>query len=535
MIFDHAHNVLVYPALARGTSDLILQYIPEAREFNGSSVGVPRTLRNSQVLRWLGHPVAPIITEQNYDWPIEPGRSPLPHQKIYANFQALHPRCFNLGDPGTMKTLSSLWAADWLMKQHPPGEFRVLIVCPLTIIETVWGTAIFRNFLGRRSFEILHGTSEKRRKLFARKPDFALINFDGVGVDAHTRKGITLDGFSKELAEREDIKLVIVDEARGYGDSSTNRNKIARQVIGRKPYLWQLSGSPTPNKPTDCYGMAKLCNNAFGKSFQTFQQDTMIKVSNFVWKPKKDGYEVARRLLVPAVRFTLDEIWQGPPQTIQQREVELSGPQRRAMAELKRDLQIMMESGHVIDAINEAAYRQKLLQISLGAIYDRQHREHLIDSTPRLKELEKIISSTQRKVVIFVPLTSVIHLLYKHLSKKKYGCAVINGEVPQKQRAGIIRQFAEDENTRIMITDPGTTAHGVNEFVVADTGVWYGGVDKADHWKQGNDRIRRPGQRYPSTIFQIVSNQTEKEIFKRLETNTSMQGLMLEAVKRGDF
>ena len=205
------------------------------------------------------------------------------------------------------------------------------------------------------------------------------------------------------------------------------------------------------------------------------------------------------------------------------------------MAELKRDLQIMMESGHVIDAINEAAYRQKLLQISLGAIYDRQHREHLIDSTPRLKELEQIISSTQRKVVIFVPLTSVIHLLYKHLSKKKYGCVVINGEVPQKQRAGIIRQFAEDENTRIMITDPGTTAHGVNEFVVADTGVWYGGVDKADHWKQGNDRIRRPGQKYPSVIFQIVSNQTEKEIFKRLETNTSMQGLMLEAVKRGDF
>jgi SNF2 family DNA or RNA helicase len=534
MIFDASHNVLIYPALARGTSDLILQHIPEARQFNGSSIGVPRTLRNSQVLRWLGHAVTPIITDQNYDWPIEPGLSPLLHQKIYANFQALHPRCFNLGDPGTMKTLSSLWAADWLMRQHPPGEFRVLIICPLTIIETVWATGVFRNFLGRRSFEILHGTSDKRRKLLAKKPDFALINFDGVGVDAHTRKGITLDGFSKELAERDDIKLVIVDEARGYGDASTTRNKIARLSIGKKPYLWQLSGSPTPNKPTDCYGMAKLCNNAFGKSFQTFQQDTMLKVSNFVWKPQKDGYETARRMLVPAVRFTLDEIWQGPPQTIQQREVELSEPQKRAMAELKRDMQILMDSGQVIDAINEAAFRQKLFQISLGAIYDRHHREHLIDSAPRLKELEQIISSTQRKVVIFVPLTSVIHLLYRHL-KKKHGCVVINGEVPQKQRAGIIRQFAEDEKTRIMITDPGTTAHGVNEFVVADTGVWYGAVDKADHWKQGNDRIRRPGQKYPSTIFQIVSNQTEKEIFKRLETNTSMQGLMLEAVKRGDF
>jgi SNF2 family DNA or RNA helicase len=398
----------------------------------------------------------------------------------------------------------------------------------------VWASAIFKNFLSRRSFEILHGTSDKRRKMLAKNADFYLINFDGVGVDAHTRKEIRLDGFSKELAEREDIRLVIVDEARGYGDASTARNKIARLSIGKKPYLWQLSGSPTPNKPTDCYGMAKLTNNAFGKSFERFRDETMIRVSNFVWKPKKDGYEQARRLLVPAVRFELGEIWQGPPQTIQQREVELSGVQKNAMAALKRDLQIIMESGKVIDAINEAAYRTKLLQISLGAVYDSQHRDHLIDSTPRLKELVQIIDSTQRKVVIFVPFTSIINLLFRYLSKK-HGCVVINGKVPHKQRAPIIRRFAEDEKIRVMITDPGTTAHGVNEFVVADTGVWYGGVDKADHWNQGNARIRRPGQKYPSTIFQIVSNETEKEIFRRLETNTSMQGLMLDAVKRGGF
>ena len=541
LLFDSAHNVLIYPALPGGASRRILEHIPEARDLSpayvggsGSTIGVPRTLRNSQVLRWLGHSVVPIITDQNYDWPIEPGRQALPHQKVYANFQVLHPRCFNLGDPGTMKTLSTLWAADFLMRQHPPGEFRALIICPLTIIETVWAAAIFRNFLGRRSFEILHGTSDRRRKLLAKKPDFALINFDGVGVDAHIRKEIILDGFSKELAEDEAIKLVIVDEARGYGDASTARNKIARLSIGPKPYLWQLSGSPTPNKPTDCYGMAKLTNNAYGKSFKTFQAETMIKVSNFIWKPQKNGYEKARRLLVPAVRFGLDEIWQGPPQTVQQREVELSAAQKTSMAALKRDLQIVMESGKIIDAINEAAFRTKMLQISLGAVYDRQHREHLIDSAPRLKEIEQIIDSTQRKVVVFVPLTSVIHLLFKHLSKK-HGCVVINGEVPQKQRAGIIRSFAEDPKVRVMITDPGTTAHGVNEFVVADTIVWYGGVDKADLWKQGNDRIRRPGQLYPSTIFQIVSNQAEKEIFKRLETNTSMQGLMLDAIKRGDF
>jgi len=287
--------------------------------------------------------------------------------------------------------------------------------------------------------------------------------------------------------------------------------------------------------------MAKLCNNAFGKSFQTFQQETMIKVSNFVWKPKKDGYETARKILVPAVRFTLDEIWQGPPQTVQQREVELSEPQKRALAELKRDLQVVLDSGHVVDAINEAAYRTKMLQICLGAIYDRHHREHIIDSTPRLKELEQIINSTQRKVVIFVPLTSVVHQVDRFLKArwKKAGldwkCSYINGEVKLKDRTAIIQAFATDPLFKVVIADPQATGHGINEFVAADTVIWLGAIDKTELWIQGNGRVRRPGQKYPSTCFKIISNKLEEEIFTRLETNTSMQGLMLKAVRDGAF
>jgi hypothetical protein len=528
---DSRRNLLIY----RSQSPFVLQAIPEAKQVNGQFIAVPRTLRNSQILRHFDYPVAPVMTEANYDWPIEPGRRPLEHQRVMANFQVLHPRCFNLSDPGTMKTLATLWAADFLMRGFGK-DFRALIIGPLTILEDVWGQTIWKNFLGRRSFEILTGSAEKRRTLLAKKADFSIINFDGVGVGAHTRKRFDLDGFSKDLAEREDIKLVIVDEASGYSDASTKRHRLARVIIGKRPFLWEITGSPTPQAPTDAYGLAKLMNNAQGKSFKTFQNETMFKPNafSFRWFPRRGGYELARRLLVPAIRFDIAQVWQGPAMTIQSRTVELTAEQKKLMADLKRDLQIIVKSGQQIDVINEGVARSKFLQISLGAIYDSDHKYHTVDAEPRLKEIEAIIDSTTRKVVIFIPLTSVLNLIKKRLSKR-WKVESINGDVPSKERPDVIRRFATDDSVRIILCDPQTTAHGINEFVVADTVIWAGPTEKAELWIQGNRRVHRPGQKYPTTVYQIISNPLEREIYRRLENNTSMQGILLEMVQKGEL
>lgn len=527
--YDAARDLLIYPGYIPN-----VQALPDARMLSADSFWVPRTLASCQVLRYYGYPVPPIMTDESYDWPIEPGRKPLAHQKIYANFFALHRRSFNLGDPGTMKTLSTLWAVDFIMQQYPPGTHRALVIAPLTVLETVWASAIFKNFLSRRSFEILVGPAEKRRALLAKKADISLINHDGLGVGAHTRGRLELDGLSRDIAEREDIKIVVIDEASAYRDARTKRSRLARLIIGNRPYLTMLTGTPVSSAPTDAYGLSKLMSNAFGKSFTSFQMDTMVKVSQFKYVPRADGYEKARRLLQPAVRFALNEIWGGPPSTTQKRMVELTDEQKKLMAELKKDLQIQMKSGALVNATNEAAARQKFMQISLGAIYDSDHKAHYIDASTRYAEIEDIIESTNRKVVVFVPLTSVINRLHKELSKR-WKCGIINGDVAAKDRPAIIRAFESEPDFKVMIVDPGAAAHGINEFVVADTAIWMGTTDKTELWIQGNARINRPGQTWPTTIFQLVSNKLEEEIFRRMETNTSLQGALLEAVRKGEL
>jgi SNF2 family DNA or RNA helicase len=529
MIFDPAHNVLIYPAGCQG-AELIQQHIPEARCLpRASGVAVPRTLRNSQVLRWLGHPVMPIM--DGYDWPHAPGIKPYESQKLAANFMVLHPRCFNLSDMGVGKTLATLWAADWLMKQQP--GLKALIVCPLSIMQRVWADAIFKNFLNRRTFAILHGSADRRNAELSKNVDFYIVNFDGVGVGAHTHKRFELDGFSKRLADREDIRLVIVDEASAYKDAQTKRHRLARQIIGKRDYLWLLTGTPTPNAPTDAYGLSKLVNNAFGKSFKTFQQETMLQVSPFIWKPQRDGYDKARKLLTPSIRFDIRDVWDGPEMTTQQRQVELTAEQKHHMAALKRDLQVVIKSNQPITAVNEAAVRTKFLQISLGAIYDANHVSHTIDAKPRMEELKAVIREAPGKILCFVGLTNVVNLVNREL-RKDFSCEVVNGDVSQKERSRIFTDFQEAPDPRILIADPGTMAHGLNLWM-AQTVVWFGPTDKAELYVQANKRAHRPGQKHPVTVVQIVATKLEQEIFRRLENNISLQGVLLDAVTRGEL
>lgn len=524
---DRVRNLLVYKT---SEPDRVLQYLPEARRLNGAYVAVPATLHNAQLLRILDYPVPGIMEASGYDWPIERGRKPLAHQKLMAEFMVAHPRCFNLSDMGTMKTLATLWAADFVMQKE---NCRAVIVAPLSILQRVWADAIFANFLGRRTAALVYGSAALRSAALAIPSDFYIINFDGVGIGAHTRGKFILDGLSKELRDRTDIRLCIVDECSAYRDSRTKRHRIAREVIGRRDYLWQLTGTPTPNGPTDAYGLAKLANNARGESFTSFHNRTMMRVSQFKWIPRAGSYEAARALLSPAIRFDIKDVWDGPEMTTQQREVALTDEQKKAMAQLRRDLQIVVKSGRPITAVNEAAARQKFIQISLGAVYDENHNVHYLDASPRLRECEQVIENTTHKILCFAPLTSVIDLLYKHFSTK-YQCEKINGPVKPKDRDRILMRFGdENDPLRLVFLDPGTSSLGLNDFVTADTEIWYGPTEKLIDYQQGRKRVDRPGQKWPSTCIQLVSNPLEREIYRRLESNESLQGLLLEMVREG--
>ena len=93
---------------------------------------------------------------------------------------------------------------------------------------------------------------------------------------------------------------------------------------------------------------------------------------------------------------------------------------------------------------------------------------------------------------------------------------------------------SRSEQPRVLIADPGTMAHGLDLYA-ASTVVWYGTTEKTELYLQANKRAHRPGQMHPVTVVQLVSNKLEREIYRRLESNESLQGVLLQAVREGQI
>jgi len=511
MWLDREHNVVVYNDPER--AERVCKSVPGAKALDANGYfAFPNTLYNLQLARWIGLTVPPPL--EDYDWP---GRfTPFAKQRDMANFMTVHPRCLNLSDMGTGKTLAALWAADYVMRLQP--GLRALIVSPLSTLHRVWSDAIFQHFIGRRTSVVLHGSAAKRKELLAKPYDFYIVNFDGVSV------------IKKELEARKDIQIIIIDEASAYRDASTKRHRTARAVLATRSYLWLMTGTPVPNSPTDAYGLAKLVNNAFGESFLSYKSRCMEQVSKWKWLPRPGSHAMAHRLMQPSIRVSIDECIDLPPQLVERRDVELSAQQQQAYQQLKRDLVLQLEQGE-ITAVNEAVLRLKLIQIACGAVYDTEHGVNRLNAQPRLDVLREVMQECHDKIIIFSPLTSVVHMLKAEL-EGDYTCAVITGAVSARERALIFRDFQEAENPRVIIADPGTMSHGLT-LVAATAIIWFAPTDRTELYLQANKRIDRPGQTKTSIVVQLAATKIEREIFRRLEANESMQGLVLKLAKEG--
>ena len=511
MYFSEAAKAVVYTLRSPAQ---VIQCVPSAVQLDDQRVAVPVRLDTMSICNRLGLPIINPM-KVDYAWP---GRfKPFDHQRHMAGFMAMSHKCFNLSDMGTGKTLGCLWAADYLMKLREVK--KVLIVCTLSTMNSAWGDEIFRHFLGQRTFAVMHGTVERRLAALKQDVDFYIINHDGLKVR----------GVLEALMVRTDIDLIIVDEASAFKHAGNQRYK-ALELLMKKPRAWLLTGTPAANTPTDAWGLARLLGTT-RMSFNAFRDATMIRVGNFSWRPKHDAAATVARTLQPSIRFKREDCVDLPECMIETREVGLSDKQRQAYEKMKKELALTMHNGTVIDAVNEAVLRGKLIQIACGAMYGPEHEVHHLDAGPKVDELKQVLDNVSAKTIIFAPLTSVVQMLYRSLSKE-YPVAMVTGSVGQKQRTDIFRSFQEEIEPRIIVADPRAMAHGLT-LTAANTVVWFGPIDSLEVYLQANARINRPGQKNRMLIVHLAATPVEREIYRRLAEKESLQGAVLKIVENG--
>ena len=485
--------------------------IPKSKELSMNEVVVNWGLDEAHTLRSLNINVPSPITKR-YSWPGQ--YKPFDHQKTTASFLTMNKKSFCFNEQGTGKTASAIWAANYLLSQGKVK--RVLVVCPLSIMDSAWRNDLF-SFAMHRTVDVAHGSKEKRKKIINSGSEFVIINYDGVEI---VKDEIVNGGFD----------LFIVDEATHYKNAQTKRWKTLNKIIGENDWLWMMTGTPAAQSPVDAYGLAKLVNPmAVPRFFGSWRDMVMWKVTQFKWKPKETAKDTVFRALQPAIRFTKDECLDLPDMIYTKRFVEMTGQQKKYYETLRKRL-VMEVAGEDVTAANAAIAMNKLLQISAGAIYTDDGDTVQFDIKNRYQVLKEVIDESSKKVLVFVPFKHTIDLLVDKLTSDGVTSEVIRGDVPASKRTDIFARFQNDPDPKVLVIQPQAAAHGVT-LTAANTVVWWGPTPSLETYAQANARVHRSGQTHKCTVIQLAGSAAEKRIYRMLDDRINIHTEMINLYK----
>lgn len=494
----------------------ITTVIPTAKMFDYKGrplVAVPHKLDETKVLRNIGYSV-PSPVAMYYRWS---GRyEPFAHQRTTVEFLTLNTRAFVLNQIGTGKSMSVLWAYDYIKEVGRAA--KMLIVSPLSTLERVWADELFKHF-PHITYTVLHGTAARRRKMLELDVDVYIVNHDGVKV------------LQKELAERKDIDVVVIDELAEYRNANTDRWKAMNAVLTGRTWVWGLTGSPTPKAPTDAWAQVRLISpDRVPKYFGRFRDQVMRQINTFKWIPRQEAAHIVKEAMQPAILFKRDECIDLPPCTFSTRHVEMSDEQKAAYKDMLNRLRMEYQGGEVT-AVNEAVKAMKLIQVAAGVAYATDGENVILPAESRINAVKEIVDEADGKVIVYIPLTGALERIANELRADGCEVGVVNGETPKAQRDDVFSRFQHDDDMRVLVAHPKCMAHGLS-LTEANVIIWYIPTNDFSVYEQACGRIVRPGQKRHQHIVHLEGSNIERRLYDRLENRGNAQGVLLDLIKK---
>lgn len=422
-------------------------------------------------------------------------------------------RAYVLNGMGTGKTKAALWAWHYL---HSIGEAgKLLVVAPLSTLNFTWAKEIFQTLPGVQ-IQVLHGTKAKRlQKLGDKNADVYIINHDGLAVVADA------------LADRKDIDTVVLDELAVYRNGTATRTKVTRKVTARMKWVWGMTGSPTPNSPTDAWSQCSIVTpNTVPKYFNRFRDEVMQRVTQYKFVPKEGALERVFDVMSPAVRFTLDDVAELPDLVERTLDVEMGDRQAKVYKQMEEHAFAAVASEE-ITAMNAGVVLNKLLQISLGYVYSNEKGIIALDNEERLNAIVDIVNSTDRKVIVFAPFVHALDGIAERLTSEGYDTRKVSGDTPKQERDEVFNLFQNTGKIKVICAHPQCMSHGLT-LTAADTIIWAAPITSLEIFLQANARIRRVGQKHKQQVIMLQGSKVEKRAYARLRSKEHVQNLLLE-------
>jgi SNF2 family DNA or RNA helicase len=381
----------------------------------------------------------------------------------------------------------------------------------------VWAAEILKATPHLR-WTVLHGTRAQRlKKLADPNVDVYIVNHDGLAI------------INKLLIDRPDINVLALDELAVYRNPS-DRTKMAIKVAERFPIVWGLTGAPLPTEVTDFFNQCRVVTPwRVPKYFSHIRDELMVKVSNFKYVPKRDAVAKAFQYMQPSVRYTLDDILELPEFVSRKVDTAMSKEQSRVYGELRKHCATMVATGQ-ITAVNAGVVMSKLLQASVGWLYDSKKVAHDLGAIDRMNTIVDLIEAAPHKVIVFTSYLHALEGLRNYMCTKGYAPHVIHGGTSLATRSQIFNAFQNSDNPAPLLAHPVCISHGVT-LTAADTVIWNGPTLSAETYDQANARIRRVGQQHKQLFLHLKSTPVEDRIYHLLINRILTQDSFLQLLE----
>lgn len=441
---------------------------------------------------------------------------PFDHQSESSKFQAETSVVFDTSDPGTGKTRA--WIDGFVQRREQNPEKKALVLAPKSILEPAWAADLSR-FAPQLKFSVAY--AQNRRKAFEEPADVYITNHDAIKW-LHSNPWAYLN-----------LTDVVIDESTAFKNPSSQRSKAAKKIIPHFQHKVAMSGTPAPNTITDIWHQAFLLDNGerLGNSFWRFRASVCepVQVGRGMhmvqWMDKEGAPEAVAGLLDDiSIRNVFEDCIDIPSNFETEVFFDLPRPLRKQYESLAQDAVLQLKGG-TVSAVNKAVLRQKLFQLTSGAVYDSDGKTQVF-ATDRYELVIELCKQRESCLVAFNWGHQLAELT-KIAEREKIKFAVINGDASTEERNRAVDQFQNGE-IKVIFAHPASAAHGLT-LTRGTTTIWCGPTDFAEHYTQFNRRIYRAGQtRKTETIHVTARDTLEEHIYNQLRGKLDRQATLLD-------
>ncbi len=465
------------------------------------------------------------------------------HQREAIKFAAKRDGCCALfHDPGLGKTRTGLEIFKRFRRDEP--HLRLLVVCPLSLVNAAWGEDIGRfTKFSYSSFKVL--TKSKACKV----PDIVAINYEAL---ISRKNQPALESLISSYPF-----MCILDESSRLKNNKSLTTKSLLGLSGKFRHRIVASGTPMPNSELELWGQMRFVNgDTFHKSFYAFrntwfhlERNGMIREADGRMRSSemqmafRAGWKYAitddrRKALMEEIRpvthwVKKEDALDLPERVDEVREVTLSAAERRCYREMESML-IAEIDDTLVTAQVALTKLMKLRQVTSGFMYGDNGNplEIEVGRSSKLSELLNVIEELgPQPVIIWAEFRYEIEAIERQL-KAKYGdTSVVTLYSQTADKDESIARFKSGE-ARFLVANPQSAAHGLT-LTNCSAQLFFSLSYSFEQHTQARDRIHRISQTSSCLYIYLVAKETiDEELLKVLKNKQSLQAAVYGIIRK---